>query len=50
MAGKIHLAEKDFKISFSYFYEAFEGYHQIKEFEKAGKIFVYMILAKIMDD
>lgn len=50
VAGKIHQAEKDFKIAFSYFYEAFEGYHQIKEFEKASKIFVYMILAKIMDD
>lgn len=26
-AGKIHLAEKDFKIAYSYFFESFEGYH-----------------------
>jgi len=35
-AGKIHLAERDFKISYSYLYESFEGYHQIKEFQKAA--------------
>lgn len=49
-AGVIHLGERDFSIAFSYFFESFEGYHQIKDFKNASKVFVYMVLCKIMED
>jgi 26S proteasome regulatory subunit N6 len=49
-AGLIHLHENDYKISFSYFYEAFEMFHQNKEDKKALQNFQYIVLCKIMID
>lgn len=48
VAGMIHMAEKDYAIAYSYFYEAFEAYHTNKLASKAAKIFEYMLLAKTM--
>lgn len=50
VAGIIHLAERDYQISYSYFFEAFEAYNQAKNLKKASELFVYLILAKIMQD
>lgn len=48
VAGMIHMAEKDYAIAYSYFYEAFEAFNTNKMTQRAGKIFEYLILAKIM--
>lgn len=47
-AGMIHMAERDYPIAYSYFYESFEAFNTAKQFPRASKIFEYMILAKIM--
>lgn len=49
-AGIIHLAEKDYRIAFSYFYEAFEALHQSGERKAASETFQYILLSKIMQD
>lgn len=49
-AGMIHIWENDYKISFSYFYEAFEMFHQNKKPERALQNFQYILLCKIMAD
>ena len=47
-AGILHAAdEKDFKTSYSYFYEAFEGYDSIDS-PKAIISLKYMLMSKIM--
>ena len=48
VAGMIHIHENDYKISFSYFYEAFEMYHQNKKTQRALENFQYICLCKIM--
>lgn len=49
-AGMIHMAEKDYAIAYSYFYESFEAFHTQKQTAKASKLFEYLLLAKIMAD
>ncbi len=49
-AGMIHLAEKDYQIAYSYFFEAFEAYNQSKISSKAAELFTYLILSKLMQD
>lgn len=49
-AGMIHLAEKDFPIAFSYFYEGFEAFHQNADSDRASRNFNYLLLSKIMLD
>ena len=49
-AGILHLAEKDYRIAYSYFYEAFEAFHTNGEKKTALETFQYMLLAKIMQD
>jgi len=48
MAGTLCAEEKDYKTSFSYFYEAFEGYNTVGEPESAVLCLKYMLLSKIM--
>lgn len=50
VAGIIHLAERDYQISYSYFFEAFEAYNQSKNLKKASELFVYLVLSKIMQN
>ena len=47
-AGMIHIFENDYKIAFSYFYEAFEMFHQNKKSSRALSNFQYIALCKIM--
>lgn len=47
-AGMIHIFENDYKIAYSYFYEAFEMFNQNKKTEKALQNFQYIVLTKIM--
>lgn len=46
--GVLCAAEKDFKTSFSYFYEAYEGYSTGGKDAQAIKALKYMMLSKIM--
>jgi len=48
MAGILCAEEHDFKTSFSYFYEAFEGYNGLGDASKATCCLKYMLLTKIM--
>jgi 26S proteasome regulatory subunit N6 len=47
-AGILSSAEHDYKTSFSYFYEAYEGYNTIKDSIHAVQALKYMLLTKIM--
>jgi 26S proteasome regulatory subunit N6 len=49
-AGMIHIFENDYKIAYSYFYEAFEMFHQNKKSNRALENFQYIVLTKIMSN
>eukprot|EP01062_Namystynia_karyoxenos_P074244 TRINITY_DN71110_c0_g1_i1.p1 TRINITY_DN71110_c0_g1~~TRINITY_DN71110_c0_g1_i1.p1 ORF type:complete len:484 (+),score=240.04 TRINITY_DN71110_c0_g1_i1:97-1548(+) len=50
-SGIIGAEEGDFRLSFSYFYEAFEGYHGTGEHRKeAEQALTYMLMSKILDE
>lgn len=46
-AGEIQAAEEDYKTAFSYFFEAYEGYDNLKD-PKALNALKYMLLCKIL--
>jgi 26S proteasome regulatory subunit N6 len=48
-SGILHCEEKDYKTSFSYFFEAFEGYHSLSD-GLAILCLKYMLLCKIMSN
>lgn len=49
MSGLIAADEKDYILSYSYFYETFEGYRSMNNIEKAGVAFKFMLFAKVMN-
>lgn len=48
MSGLISADEKDYNTAYSYFYETFEGYRSMNEFELAGIAFKFMLFSKVM--
>lgn len=48
--GTLCAEEKDYKTSYSYFYEAFEGYNTTNQPDNARVCLKYMLLSKIMVD
>lgn len=49
ISGLISADERDYKTAYSYFYETFECYRSMQEFEQAGSAFKFMLFSKIMD-
>jgi len=49
-SGVLHSEESDFKTAYSYFYEAWEAYHNMERKEDALSCLKYMCLSKIMTD
>lgn len=47
-AGVLHAEERDYKTAYSYFFEAFEAYHTMKDTQQATENLKYMLLCKIM--
>merc|ERR1712203_339469 len=47
-SGVIATREKDHRVSYSYFYEAFEAFNASETEDKARRAMKYMLLAKIM--
>ncbi|CAJ1348295.1 unnamed protein product [Effrenium voratum] len=50
LSGIVSAREKDHRTAFSYFYEAFEAYHQTNSTTKARTAMKYMLLSKIMSN
>ncbi|GMM53685.1 proteasome regulatory particle lid subunit [Maudiozyma humilis] len=51
MSGILHCEDKDYKTAYSYFYEAFEAFHNLstpKSYDCACQVLNYMLLTKIM--
>ena len=49
ISGLISADERDYKTAYSYFYETFECYRSMNEFDQAGVAFKFMLFSKIMD-
>lgn len=49
MSGLIAADEKDYILSYSYFYETFEGYRAMNDIPKAAGAFKFMLFSKIMN-
>lgn len=47
-SGILHAEEKDFKTAYSYFFEAFDAYANLKNYASAFGALKYMLLCKIM--
>lgn len=47
MSGTLHAEERDYKTSYSYFYEAFEAFNQLNDREEALPALKYMLLSRI---
>lgn len=49
MSGLLAADEKDYVLSYSYFYETFEGYRSMNDLTKAGVAFKFMLFSKVMN-
>lgn len=49
MSGLIAADEKDYILSYSYFYETFEGYRAMNDVPKAAVAFKFMLFSKVMN-